>query len=252
MEKYLVILIIVILFYLYKYCIQIDNFGDTPSVPSLDAALINSIKTLGVIATDLQTDGLKVMGEIVLQNKHVLKSVGASSATTPATPATLELREKPSNNLASMKVESLEVTGTCNLIPRGMILAWNYTDADITNNGKVLNPPSGWAICDGTTVGGVTTPDLRNRFILGEDPTVTTVNSARTGGAETVSLNINQIPNHTHTHDYLSGTTTAGAAGMQKQDIYNSSSANGTSGVGEGQPHENMPPYYVLVYIMKL
>ena len=132
MEKYLVILIIVILFYLlYKYCIQIDNFGDTPV---LDAALVNSIKTLGVIATDLQTDGLKVMGEIVLQNKHVLKSVGTTGAAGDVTPAMLELREKPSNNLASMKVDGLEVTGTCNLIPRGMILAWNYTDADITNN----------------------------------------------------------------------------------------------------------------------
>ena len=248
MEKYLVILIIVILFYLYKYCIQIDNFGDTPV---LDAALVNSIKTLGVIATDLQTDGLKVMGEIVLQNKHVLKSAGASvaSATTPATPATLELREKPSNNLASMKVDGLEVTGTCNLIPRGMILAWNYTDAD-KNAAGVVTPPSGWAICDGTTVGGVTTPDLKGRFILGEDATV--IRNSRTGGQETVTLTTNQIPSHTHGYDVAASAIKAGAAGMSKADVYSNTVSGTTGAVGGGLSHDNMPPYYVLVYIMKL
>ena len=249
MEKYLVILIIVILFYLYKYCIQIDNFGDTPV---LDAALVNSIKTLGVIATDLQTDGLKVMGEIVLQNKHVLKSVGTTGAAGDVTPAMLELREKPSNNLASMKVDGLEVTGTCNLIPRGMILAWNYTDADITNNGNVLNTPSGWALCDGTTVNGITTPNLLDRFILGEDHTVTTVNSARTGGAETVSLNIDQIPSHSHSYYVSNQSWNPGDAG-NKVNIYQTTGASVTNyNTGNGAPHENMPPYYVLVYIMKL
>ena len=250
MEKYLVILIIVILFYLYKYCIQIDNFGDTPSVTSLDAALINSIKTLGVIATDLQTDGLKVMGEIVLQNKHVLKSVGASSAsaTTPATPATLELREKPSNNLASMKVESLEVTDTCNLIPKGMILAWNYTDAD-KNAAGVVTPPSGWAICDGTTVGGVTTPDLRNRFIRGEPDNF---NGVKTGGEETVSLNTTQIPSHSHSYNVSNSGWNPGDAST-KVNIYQTTGAAVTGyNNGNGTPHENMPPYYVLLYIMKL
>ena len=249
MEKYLVILIIVILFYLlYKYCIQIDNFGDTTS--SADTALINSIKTLGVIAQDLQTDGLKVMGEIVLQNKHVLKSVGpiAASATTPATPATLELREKPSNNLASMKVDGLEVTGTCNLIPKGMILAWNYTPADVTAAG-VVTPPSGWAICDGTTVGGVTTPDLRNRFIFGADPTV---NSVITGGAETVTLTTNQIPSHTHSYAVANLPWNPGDAGGSKVNIYQGTGASVTGFTGSNQEHENMPPYYVLVYIMKL
>ena len=250
MEKYLVILIIVILFYLYKYCIQIDNFGDTPV---LDAALVNSIKTLGVIATDLQTDGLKVMGEIVLQNKHVLKSVGTTGAAGDVTPAMLELREKPSNNLASMKVDGLEVTGTCNLIPRGMILAWNYTDADITNNGNVLNTPSGWALCDGTTVNGITTPNLLDRFILGEDHTVTTVNSARTGGAETVSLNIDQIPSHSHSY-YVSNNPWNPGNASTKVNIYQTTGASFTAynTGGYGAPHENMPPFYVLVYIMKL
>ena len=250
MEKYLVILIIVILFYLlYKYCIQIDNFGDTTS--SADTALINSIKTLGVIAQDLQTDGLKVMGEIVLQNKHVLKSVGpgTASATTAATPATLELREKPSNNLASMKVDGLEVTGTCNLIPKGMILAWNYTPADVTAAG-VVTPPSGWAICDGTTVGGVTTPDLKGRFILGEDATV--IRNSRTGGQETVTLETKHMPNHTHGYDAVTSSIKAGAAGMSKSDVYSSTVSGTTGAVGGGLSHENMPPYYVLVYIMKL
>ena len=238
MEKYLVILIIVILFYLYKYCIQIDNFGDTPVA---DAALLSSVQTLGTLATNLKT-GLNILGDIVLQNRHMLRS------TTTA----LELREKPSNDLASITVQNFDVLGYSNLVPRGTVVAWNYTDADI-NAAGVVTPPPGWAICDGRIVDGVTTPDLRNRFILGEQP-----NRRRgiTGGSEKVSLNITQIPNHSHTYNKPSGRISAGtwesdkATGFQTIDTNPTTGSTGTS--PNGAPHENMPPFYVLQYIIKL
>ena len=236
MEKYLVILIIVILFYLYKYCIQIDNFGDTPVVPVLDTNLLNSIRTLGVVAADLQSDGLKVMGDIVLSAKHALKS------TTTA----LELRENSSNNLASMKVKNINITGTSNLTPRGMIVPWNYTAAD--RNGKnMLTPPPGWALCDGTTVNGVTTPNLKNRFIFGSVNRV----QGSIGGAETVTLNTTHIPVHTHSYSFPNELTSRGDGGTTTTGN-RSLGASNTDPEGGGQPHNNMPPFYILVYIMKL
>ena len=237
MEKYLVILIIVILFYLYKYCIQIDNFGDTPVVPVLDANLLNSIRTLGVVAADLQSDGLKVMGDIVLSAKHALKS------TTTA----LELRDNTSNNLASMKVKNINIIGTSNLTPRGMIVPWNYTAAN-RNAAGVLIPPPGWLLCDGTTVNGVTPPNLKNRFILGQGPGR---NKGDLGGDSEVVLTTAEIPAHTHAYVFPNvptsrgdgGTTTTGNRGL---------GGTNTDPAGGGQAHNNMPPYYVLVYIMKL
>ena len=240
MEKYLVILIIVILFYLYKYCIQIDNFGDTP----VDAALLSSVQTLGALATNLKT-GLNILGDIVLQNRHMLRS------TTTA----LELREKPSNDLASITVQNFDVLGYSNLVPRGTVVAWNYTatDTDGTelNKAGTLRAPPGWAICDGGIVDGVTTPNLNNRFILGEGPIK---KRGLTGGAETVALdNIKYLPNHSHNYTKPTGWVSGGNWESTKATVFRNNDAVATSGsAGLNQPHENMPPYYVLVYIIKL
>ena len=51
--------------------------------------------------------------------------------------------------------------------------------------------PSGWWLCDGQNG----TPDLRNRFIVGAGSNYVVGN---TGGSDTVTLNANQIPSHTH------------------------------------------------------
>ena len=55
----------------------------------------------------------------------------------------------------SIKVPGgLNVDGPLNFLPKGTIVAFNGTTA-----------PTGWAICDGKTVNGYKTPDLRGRFI---------------------------------------------------------------------------------------
>jgi hypothetical protein len=75
MEKYIVIIIIVIItFYILRFCLHrefekflntkkiTEGFGDTSA--DLDVDTITSIKTLGKIAADLQTGGLTVPGQI--------------------------------------------------------------------------------------------------------------------------------------------------------------------------------------------
>ena len=78
--------------------------------------------------------------------------------------------------------------------PKGMIMLWK---------GSVNNVPQGWALCDGTK----DTPDLRGRFVLGANPTdwpvakdsSLSVNQIdNKGGAETVTLTVDQIPEHNH------------------------------------------------------
>jgi len=148
-----------------------------------------------------------------------------------------------------------------NIIPTGIIVAFH---------GVII--PFGWNLCDGTNG----TPDLRGRFILssGQGAGLTNRNPNDTGGDEIITLNIDQIPSHTHTMnsagdhnhnvnviDPNSNACFANGGNCAAPDKNNIVSATTTTNgahthtinnTGGNQPHNNMPPYYVLRYIMKI
>lgn len=78
-------------------------------------------------------------------------------------------------------------------VPSGVIALWSGSTASI---------PSGWVICDGTN----STPDLRDRFIVGAGNTYAV---DATGGSNTVTLAEANLPGHTHS---VSGTTASDGA----------------------------------------
>lgn len=132
---------------------------------------------------------------------------------------------------------------------------------DSTGLGKIRGV-FGHAICDGRLA-----PDLVNRFILGagiSDTDATVVAVGAEGGQETVTLTVPQLPSHQHlngmsddiTTAFVYGSTTEGMPGASTTDIDTGGSTNAyqgkTSSVGEGEGHENMPPYYALIYAKKL
>ena len=109
---------------------------------------------------------------------------------------------------------------------KGMILLWY---------GPVVLIPTGWQLCDGTN----STPDLRNRFIVGAGDTY---NPAATGGAIT----------HTHTgreagHSHTLSPGGEIAAGANFEDTTDILQIELTTDASNG-----LPPYYALAYIMKL
>jgi len=77
-------------------------------------------------------------------------------------------------------------------IPFGLIVAWYGSSGSV---------PSGWAICNGSTVsksdgsGSFTTPDLRTRTIVGAG---TTLAQGATGGASSVTPTTSNSGSHTH------------------------------------------------------
>lgn len=123
------------------------------------------------------------------------------------------------------------------IIPSGIVVMWS---------GTVNNIPTGWALCDGTNG----TPDLRGRFVLG---TGGTYNPGDTGGAKEVTLTVAQMPAHSHVYSSYDSIQSlyAASTGTMKQFTISSTTKN-TKTTGSTSPHPNMPPYYVLAYIMKL
>jgi microcystin-dependent protein len=135
-----------------------------------------------------------------------------------------------------------EVTGSVstlnfNLLPKGVIIMWTKSTI-----------PDGWALCDGNNG----TPNLTNRFVISTGSEYVLGN---TGGSETVTIDNSQMPSHAHnghSHDCVSIILAE-----QKQDHFayckQSYDTTITGGKSDGTtaPHNNMPPYYKLFYIMK-
>ena len=143
--------------------------------------------------------------------------------------------------------------------------------------------PAGWAFCSGqlmpisendalftligTTYGGdgqqtFALPDLQGRipihqgnsFVIGQK-----------GGTETVTLNTQQLPIHSHaplSQPQLGGQGPGGGVWAQAQagqQIYSNNQSPGAtmnttaiSAVGGSQPHENMMPFLVVSFIISL
>ena len=131
-----------------------------------------------------------------------------------------------------------------NLMPKGGIIIWSGDQV-----------PAGWGLCDGTSypaadgTGTVQSPDLRGRFVLGsgQGANLTARTNGQTGGAETHTLTVAEMPSHNHQI----------GIGLASNGTYSGSSigrvvTGNTDNAGGGAAHNNMPPFYVLAYIVKL
>lgn len=148
------------------------------------------------------------------------------------------------------------IPAVASVLPTGMILLWS---------GSIGSIPAGFLLCDGTN----STPDLRNRFVVGAGSTYSVNQTGGSADAIVVSHTHTATvtdPGHSHTSTRaLNGFDLGG--GSDQYDVaaasggYISSnvitatattgitvanSTTGTSGTGT-----NIPPYFALCYIMK-
>ncbi|MFG5779332.1 phage tail protein [Comamonas sp. J-3] len=117
---------------------------------------------------------------------------------------------------------------------------------------------------DGQTTFGV--PDLRGRIPVhqGTLPGGQTYVIGQKLGVEEVTVLINQMPGHTHSLQASSGTGFVASpgnaffAGHRDHKVFASTTPNGTttlnsqavSSAGGNQPHENMPPFLCVNFII--
>jgi len=141
--------------------------------------------------------------------------------------------------------------------------------------------PAGWMFCEGqllpisenetlfqligTTYGGdgQTTfglPDLRGRLPLHQGNSFVL---AETGGAESVTLTVNQIPLHTHPLLASGNVATLSSpsdnlTGQAAAKLYRAGNPStvlnpaAVSPVGGSQPHDNLQPYLCIEFIISL
>lgn len=127
-----------------------------------------------------------------------------------------------------------------NAVCTGMITLWY---------GSVDSVPEGWALCDGSNG----TPDLRGRFVLGGGGDEYSIGA--TGGEATHTLSVDELPAHNHYSSTKAGRlfTLGTSSGQYVVTSSQAAETNVTGGdAGGGKAHNNMPPYYVLAYIMKM
>jgi len=183
------------------------------------------------------------------QNAYTISSTSSAftvSTTVPQEWTNLVARDLPTSSISGTIVgSSVPAPGSAqnDSLSIGSIVIWSGTVASI---------PSGWQLCDGTNG----TPDLRDRFVVGvrQDSggvAVTGVSGAltQTGGEARHTLTIDEMPAHIHSYTQaVSGSGWGGDKGSQSTG----SRVSTTSSTGGGQPHNILPPYYALCFIMKL
>ena len=157
-----------------------------------------------------------------------------------------------------------------NSFPSGGIIMWSGTIATI---------PSGWYLCNGSN----STPDLRNKFIIGAYQDTTGVAYTTVTGADTQTGGTKDAITVSHTHTATSTVTDAGHAhALTNYGSAQAGSDNGgapvmaSTGFGTGRDpnptntattgitvattnasagssgtNQNLPPYYALAFIMK-
>jgi len=129
-------------------------------------------------------------------------------------------------------------------VPKGTIVAYYPPGGDLSKNPV----PAGWALCDGNNG----TPDLKSKFILGYESGVNNIGA--TGGTKEETLTSDQMPKHSHSVSipWRSFARDSGQTGFLTYYDQEGDAGFNTSEAGGNQAHNNMPPYYILAYIMKL
>ena len=194
---------------------------------------------------------------MILSYKNLILGLDNVSFANTITQHTTDIAQL---STATNNISSVDITG--------LIERCNDLQKQINNiNTQQLNLPIGFVICLGSKdpsgdenshytktevnemFGGTWERFAQGRMLLGSNYTDDENNDSKnhtkldeTGGSETHTLTVDEMPTHTHkyTRSVTGGTNTVGSGpwwGWVEEN---------TSSTGGGQPHDNMPPYIVV------
>jgi hypothetical protein len=225
--------------------VKATNFTAKDSLPSGNAGKI-------IKGAEIDTEFTAIASAI--SSKADLNSPALTGTPTAPTAAA-------GTNTTQLATTAFVKTAVDASFTTGMIMMWSGTIATI---------PTGWVLCNGSN----STPDLRNRFVIGAHSdttgvayTTVTGGNTQTGGTKD-AINVSHThtatvtdPGHLHTFtNALAGAPNNGQ--IMRGDVLQATAytqtASATTGItvansteGSSGTNQNLPPYYALAFIMK-
>ena len=143
-------------------------------------------------------------------------------------------------------------TAVAAAFPSGGIIIWSGSASAI---------PTGWYLCNGSN----STPDLRDRFVVGAGSTYAVADTGGSANAIVVSHThtaTSTVTDPGHAHSYTTYSTLTGVGGANPLWANTASATTGSASTGvsvsttnastgSSGTNANLPPYYALCYIMK-
>jgi hypothetical protein len=191
--------------------------------------------------------GTEIDAEYTAIASAISSKADSNSPTLTGTPlAPTASSGTSTTQIASTAFVAAAVAGA---IPSGGIIIWSGSAAAI---------PTGWVLCNGSN----STPDLRDKFVVGAGSTYAVGATGGSANAIVVS-HTHSISDSGHNHDIVtrnggSGTiyidynnTQAGSTLINVAETTTETTGITVNSFGSSGTNANLPPYYALCYIMK-
>lgn len=225
--------------------VKATNFTAKDSLPSGNSGKI-------IKGSEIDTELTAVASAI--SSKADLNSPALTGTPTAPTAST-------GTNTTQLATTAFVQTALSGAFSTGMIMMWS---------GSIATIPSGWVLCNGSN----STPDLRNKFIIGAHSdtagvaysTVTGSNTTTGGTKDAIVVSHTHTatvtdPGHNHTFSgTLAKTDTVSGGGItiKTREDGTTTTSTATTGItvansteGSSGTNQNLPPYYALAFIMK-
>jgi hypothetical protein len=197
--------------------------------------------------------GTEIDAEYTAIASAISSKADSNSPTFTGTP--LAPTASAGTNTTQIASTAFVTTAVAAAFPSGGIIIWSGSSASI---------PSGWVLCNGSN----STPDLRDRFVVGAGSTYSVGGTGGSANAIVVSHTHTATstvtdPGHTHTINntrggnpdggapYIAGATVSANSDPTASNTTGITVSTTNASAGSSGTNANLPPYYALCYIMK-